>query len=154
MIWSLQTLEADEKVWDPDTSWRHWHWISCCRKSLMESTSSLGKLQSSTAFLLALTRTWNMENQGLSKEKTCLTRQPQLGNHSTRKAFQKRSMSDGWREKERKKQRADNWNRKQMKQFTRRPQSAMKFVVNGKTALWKRANLSFCLWELTGKGVL
>lgn len=95
-------LEMDEKVWDPDTSWRHWHWISCRRKSLMEGTSSFGKLQSNTAFLLALTRRWNTENQGLSKEKTCLPRQPQLGNHSVRKAFQKRSMSDGWRERQRK----------------------------------------------------
>lgn len=40
--------------------------------------------------------------------------------------------------KKRKKQTADNWNRKQIKQLTRRPQSAMKVVVNGKMALWKR----------------
>lgn len=43
-----------------------------------------------------------MENQGLNKVKACLPRHPQLGNHSDRKAFQKRSMSDEWRERQRK----------------------------------------------------
>lgn len=81
-----------------------WHKLKILAldKQPQKVADSLGKLQSNTAFLLALKKRWNMENRDMSKEETCVPRQPQLGNHSIRKALQKRSMSDEWRVRQRK----------------------------------------------------